>query len=306
MKKRELRDTGASVRARLANISTARGIDFQVLLTRHVIERFLWRMGTSPESECFVVKGAALFALWTQLPQRPTRDLDLLGRGNSDPEHVRRTITTICAQPCDDGVLFRLDTVKTRPIREDEDYKGVRITLDAEVSRAVVKCQIDIGFGDAVTPAPCKATYPTLLDLPAPVVLVYPLETVIAEKFSAMVSLGLSNSRMKDFYDLYHLARTTSFEEDVLRAAITATFSRRGLPVPATLPMALTEEFAQDDIKKREWVGFIRRNQLDAPPFHVVQETIRTLLWPLIQSLLADVQEHRQWQPGSGWSPLRS
>lgn len=236
------------------------GEDFQLLLTRYANERFLYRLAQSPHSGQFVLKGAALFTVWTGAPHRATRDLDLLGSG--DPSEARlRTIflELMQARLEDDGVEFDARSLEVGPIREDQIYGGIRALVTARIATAQIRLQIDVGFGDAITPAPIEVAFPHLLDFPAPRLHVYPRETVVAEKLEAMVQLGLANSRMKDFYDLVILSRLFEFDGDLLVRAIRATFERRGTPLPVGLPVALTAAFGDDPAKQTQWRAFMRK-----------------------------------------------
>lgn len=204
-----------------------------------------------------------LFVAWGGRPHRPTKDLDPLGFGEPGQADVARRIAEIDSLPGEDGIEFDVDSIETEAIKEDAEYEGVRVLLTARLEQARVPLQIDIGFGDAMTPKPARIQFPTILDrVDAPVLRIYPPEVVIAEKLHAMVVLDIRNSRMKDFYDIWFLARTQSFELATLIAALTATFERRRTPVPTALPFALTTAFLEDAGKIRQWSGFVRRLQL--------------------------------------------
>jgi hypothetical protein len=201
------KDLGLSAQARLRNLAQQRGDDVQVLLTQFVLERLLHRLVASTHASDFVLKGAMLFAAWTKVPHRATRDLDLLGSGAPDPERLAQVFRVVCATAVEpDGVSFDTASVRSARIREDQVYEGIRVTLNATLATARIGVQVDIGFGDTVHPGPVELAYPSLLGLPTPRLLTYPRETVVAEKFQAMVSLGELNSRMKDFFDLFTLA----------------------------------------------------------------------------------------------------
>lgn len=203
--------------------------DFQILLTRYALERLLYRLSVSPHRDRFILKGAMLFVTWVADPFRPTRDLDLLGHGDNDAESIAETFRSICAQSvADDGVTFDVAALTAAPIREEAEYGGVRVRTTATIAGARIPIQVDIGFGDAVTPAPVDIDYPALLDAPAPHLRAYPVETVVAEKFEALVTLGIANSRLKDFYDLWLIAQTFEFRQFALVEAVRATFERRG------------------------------------------------------------------------------
>jgi predicted nucleotidyltransferase component of viral defense system len=251
-----IKNIGASVRARLLNISKQRRQTFQLVLTHYVLERLLYRLSQTKHRDRFILKGAMLLTKWFEDPLRPTRDLDLLGFGDDDPKEMVETFKEICGVSFNDGVVFDLDSVEIDRIRELE-YGGLRIKLNATVDVARVRVVVDIGFGDAVEPGLAEMDLPVMLDFPAPHLRAYARETVIAEKFQAMVMLGRANSRMKDFYDIWVLSRTSEFKGDTLARAIAATFARRKTEIPSELPDALTPAFAADDAKVQQWNAFV-------------------------------------------------
>ncbi len=299
---RELQNPGASVRARLLNKARAERTDFQILLTRYALERLLYRLSVSDHREEFILKGAMLFTVWVADPFRPTRDLDLLGRGDNSVDAIAEAFRAICAQPvADDGVTFDVAGLQTVPIRDDGDYAGVRVRTAAVISGARVPIQVDIGFGDAVTPNPIEIDYPTLLDSPAPHLRVYPVETVVAEKFEALVSLGIANSRMKDFYDLWLISQTFELRHSVLSEAVRRTFARRGTELPMMAPVGLTKEFAET--WSVQWRAFLGRDRMAAAPIalEVTVSDLRAFLMPLVMaSDLDDV-----WPSGGPWSSVK-
>lgn len=230
------------------------------------VERLLYRLSISPERDQFLLKGAMLFALWFPTPHRPTRDADFLGQGPPDPAALQALVRRLCELPVDDGVRFDTDTIAVSGIREDAKYDGLRMSLTAYLGNARCYVQWDVGYGDAVTPSAQEVEYPTLLnDLPAPRLRVYPRETVFAEKLEAITCLGLLNSRMKDYFDLLALAREGAMDDDMLAAAVLATFTRRGTAVPSDLPDGLTSRFANDHGKQTQWQAFLKKNSLQAP-----------------------------------------
>jgi predicted nucleotidyltransferase component of viral defense system len=255
----------ASVRQRLHNVATERREDFEQVLVRYALERLLYRLSISGYADRFVLKGALLFRLWFDLEQRPTRDADFLGLGSAEPEALAaifRELATMKVQP-EDGLTFDTDSVIAEDIRKVAGYPGVRVSLKAMLANARIPVQCDIGFGDAVTPDPSFEHYPTLLDLPAPKLRVYPLETVIAEKLEAVVKFGAFNSRLKDYFDLWVLMRYERVDPDMVVRAVRATFARRGTPLPAETPAGLTNEFARS--RQPAWQAFARRSGLQAP-----------------------------------------
>lgn len=252
-----IKNMGASVRARLLNESKERGQSFELLLTRYTLERLLYRLSKSKHKDNFVLKGAMLVTTWLDNPHRPTRDVDLLGFGSAQADDILKVFQEICGLDVDDGVTFDVGALKIDQNREDLAYGGLRITTDATVDGAKIRVVIDIGFGDAVEPEIAEIELPVLLDLPSPKLRAYPKETVIAEKFQAMVHLGRANSRMKDFYDIWFLAKMFEFDNDHLARAILATFDRRGTEIPKDTPDALSDAFVQDEQKQKQWSAFL-------------------------------------------------
>ena len=260
MSKDRPRNMAASVRARLTDLARKQGEDLQLVLTLYAIERLLYRLSHTGHAAEFVLKGAMLFRLWADRPHRPTRDLDLLGRGDPSVDRLAAVFWAVCgAVVVDDGLRFDPATVTAGTIKEGQEYEGVRVGCLATLGQARIDLQVDVGFGDAVTPGPVTVQYPGLLDLPVPELAAYPRETVVAEKFQAMVMLGIANSRMKDFFDLWVLARSFAFAGPVLADAIRATFARRKTPVPAAPPLALTSEFGTDKAKVTQWKAFLKK-----------------------------------------------
>ena len=288
----------ASILARLLTLAKQRGDDYNLLLNRFGMERLLTRISISPHAERFLLKGALLFALWYDNPHRPTRDADLLGFGPDDEANLIATFREIAAMDLGDGIVFDPDSVKADAIREDNTYGGTRITLMARIGSARCALQIDVGFGDAVTPGPQTVAYPTLLgDFPAPTLRVYPVYTVIAEKYQAMVMLGQANSRMKDFFDLAVIARRTELDGATLAAAIAATFARRQTALPIERPLALTKQFSADTAKLRQWQAFLNKNRIEAASLGDTVALLDDLLWPPTEVAAAGSQATATWRP---------
>ena len=274
------RNMGASVRARLLNLAKERNQPHELLLTRYALERLLYRLSTTKHRDRFVLKGAMLMTTWFEAPFRPTRDLDLLGYGDPEPEAMLGVFREICAVEADDGVMFDVKGLAVDLIREELEYGGLRIKTNATIDGARVRIAIDIGFGDAIEPGATELELPVLLDLPAPRLRAYPRETVIAEKFQAMVALGRVNSRMKDLYDIWLLSRAYEFKGDALARAIAATFARRKTPVPVDAPFALTSAFAEDRPKQQQWYSFVESVGADLPPLTKIIEDLAAFLMP--------------------------
>ena len=290
----------ASVLARLLTLAKQRGDDYSLLLNRFGMERLLARVSTSPYADRFLLKGALLFALWYDTPHRPTRDADLLGFGPDDEANLIGTFRNIAVMDLGDGIMFDPESVKAQAIREDNTYGGTRITLVSRIGSARCALQIDVGFGDAVTPGPQTVAYPTLLnDFKAPTLRVYPVYTVIAEKYQAMVMLGQANSRLKDFFDLAVIAWRTELDGATLAAAITATFARRQTALPTQRPLALTKQFSGDAAKLRQWQAFLNKNRIDAASLGDTVALLDDLLWPPTQVAVASSQATATWRPDS-------
>ena len=259
------RDIAASIRARLKQCAGARRQDFNLTLTHYGLERLLYRLSISPHADSYLLKGALLFAIWYEQPHRPTRDADLLGFGADDVASAVRVFSDICRIAVDDGIAFDAASVRATPIRQETGYGGVRVDLRATLDGARVALQVDIGFGDAVTPSPQTIRYPVLLDgMPAPQLRSYPKYTVVAEKLHAICLLGMANTRMKDYFDLWVLMTEGTLDPAELRRAMAATFERRQLALPAGLPAGLSDAFCSDAAKQAQWAAFLKKNRLAA------------------------------------------
>ena len=277
------RDRAASVRARLLNVAKATGTDFNLVLVRFALERLLFRLSTSAHSDRFVLKGALLFTLWYDLPHRATRDADLLGFGPSDTGSMASVFRDIASVAADDGIVFDPASVRVGVIRKDAGYGGVRVTLNGKLANARCAAQVDVGFGDAVTPGPTDAVYPVLLDdLPAPRLRTYPVYTVVAEKLHAIVVLGMVNSRLKDYLDLVVIMEREALDEPTLALAIAATFQRRGTALPNAPPVGLSDEFALDLTRIALWHSLLKKNDIVHRPLLDVVTVLRVALWPAV------------------------
>lgn len=273
------RDIGASVRQRLLNLAHARGQPMDLLLTRYALERLLHRLSLSPHRERFVLKGAMLLVTWFEEPHRATRDVDLLGFGNPADDTLLTTFCEIMSIEVDDGVNFDLKNLRIDAIREALEYGGSRLRTTATLAGARIPITVDIGFGDAIEPGAQDVNLPVLLDMPSPHLRAYPPETVIAEKVHAMVALGRANSRMKDYYDAWMLTSTFELDPERMRRAIEATFARRNTEISASVPDGLSDAFAADSGKQRQWTAFARTLSGQVPELdRVVRELQRKLL----------------------------
>jgi hypothetical protein len=290
----------ASVRQRLLNLSKQRGQPFDLVLVRYGIERLLYRLSRSPQAEKFLLKGAMLFVVWGEGAPRPTRDVDFLGLGPADEAEVKSNFVDICRMEVEpDGLVFLAKSVRVAPIREAAAYQGLRVAFEARLANARISLQVDIGYGDIVTPEPGEVDFPTLLDFPAPRLRAYSYYTVVAEKLEAAVLLGAANTRLKDFFDLWFLSRKFTFEGPVLAEAIMRTFARRKTAAPADVPAALTVEFAA--LKAAQWVAFLRRNTLAPTEFSTVLADLRAFALPVLHAAATQAPFVQAWEPGKGW-----
>jgi hypothetical protein len=297
-------DLAASVAARLLNRAKETGDDHQTLLTSYCLERFLYRLGASDRRDRFVLKGAMLLRLWSDRPYRATRDLDLLRRGDGEFEAIREDLRAILATPVPpDAVNFDGEHIGVEAIRPEDEYAGTRATLHARCGKARLTLQIDMGLGDAVWPAAQTCTYPTLLDSPAPDVLAYPREAVVAEKLEAVVVLGGRNSRIKDFFDLHHLASRFEFDRATVSEAVRRTFEHRRTPIPAEDPIGLTRLYWENPSRPAQVRAFARRVRLAVPakPEEEFTRLLHAFLAPILEDLRVGTVRTGTWRPGGPW-----
>lgn len=308
MNQEKPKDIAASVRQKLLNRARQQKEDFQLILTRYALERFLFRLSKSKYKDNFVLKGAFMFLIWMAQPYRPTRDLDLLGLGEDSTKHLISVFKKICSIRQDDGLEFVMDSVSAEEIRDNQEYNGVRITFTAELKGARIPLQIDIGFGDIVTPKSRIETFPTILDMPSPKLQTYPKETVIAEKYEAMIRWGIANSRMKDFYDIWILQKEFNFEGAILSKAIRATFNRRNTVLPENTPLALSPDFYMDTSKQVLWAAFFNRTLLRPPviDFKNIIKEIHAFLIPPTKALIQDKKFNLFWTSGGPWKKTKN
>lgn len=302
--KRPASNVAHSVRARLLTLAKAGGEEFTYALTRFGLERLLARVAASAHADAFVLKGAMLFRVWSPTLHRPTKDLDLLGRGTPELARLAQVFADVCQTVIeDDGLVFDPKSVRVARIKEDADYEGVRVTLRAMLGTARIDLQVDIGFGDAITPAALEIDFPTMLPMPPLRLRAYPRETVVAEKLHAMAHLGMANSRMKDFFDVWFLSQNFSFEGPMLASAIRATFDRRRTPLPDTLPTALTATFYEDDSKGRQWKAFCSRAGVSDKSLAQTVTTFTPFVAPVLAAANEPAAFDQHWAACGPWKP---
>lgn len=300
------KDIAASIRARLLNLARSSQEDFQMLLNRYARERLLYRLSQSPHRDRFILKGAILFSVWADKPFRSTRDADFLSYGPSDVESVTAVFRDLCGgnnPDPDDGVRFDPDSVRGAVIREEDEYDGVRIHLMAFLGRARAPIQVDVGFGDAITPEAQDVELPVILELPVPHLRAYPKETVIAEKLHAMTVLASTNSRMKDFYDVWVMQSRFPFDGEMLAAAIKATFNRRRTEVVPSSCIAFQSLYYASEEPLTGWRLYVERGSFEKipPTFAEVGEAIEAFLRPVAESIARNEEFALSWPPGGLW-----
>jgi len=300
--KRPPTDMGASAFRRLKALPRTPDQDFNLTLIRYACERLLYRLSRSPHARSFMLKGATLFVVWEGEPHRPTRDVDLLGFGEDSAERLRGVFENVCRQDVeDDGMVFDADTIAVSDILEGQTYQGKRVLVSAMLGTAVLRVQVDIGFGDAIADRGNEVTLPTLLDFPAPRLRAYPVEAVVAEKLHAMAQHGMLNSRMKDVYDVQALAARVTFDGGRLAEAVRLTFEGRGRPIGAEPPAPLTSAFATDDVMLQRWAGFLRRNRIEAVDLPTAVDRLRDFLLPPWEALAHGDGFSGEWPAGGPW-----
>jgi hypothetical protein len=301
-------DVSESVRARLLNQAKKQGEEFERTLTRFASERLLFRLGASAARERCILKGASLLAVWLPDPYRATRDIDVLAFGPSDDAAIRSLVAEICAVPCpEDGLRFDLSELTVEDIRADAEYSGKRARFRAYLGNARIRVQLDVGIGDALVAQPDEIEYPAMLaTMPSPRLRAYPREATVAEKFEIMVNLGVRNSRMKDFHDIWALAGAFAFDGPPLQRAIAACFERRGTPWTAETPPALTSTFYQTPEIETRWRRYLAAGTVLAPPpaqFAVIGDRIIRFLSLVRGSIMDGTPFEFAWIPGGPWVP---
>lgn len=298
------RNVGASVRQRLLNQAQTQGRPFQELLQYFAMERFLYRLSQSSYAHRFVLKGALLMTAWRAPMSRPTLDIDLAGRTSNDLEHIRLVIAELPrTEIVEDGLEFAPGSVEVGRIREDAEYEGVRARFTGVLAGARIPMQVDIGFGDVIVPEPATVEYPTMLEFPAPVLIAYPKEAVVAEKLEAITTLGMMNSRMKDFFDIAFLARLYPFDGRSLREAIRATFGHRGIRIERE-PVGLTSAYLMEPSRAVQWKAFLRRSRMQEKALNLgeVVSEVRRFAIPVLENAASENEGFdRYWTPEGHW-----
>lgn len=306
MKRPVPKNMAHSIHQRLLNMAKATGRPFNELLQYYAMERFLYRLSISPHAGQFTLKGALMLVVWKVPLARTTLDIDLLARMSNRAGDVAEVIRAVCTHPAEpDGLTFDPDSVQSEPITEDADYAGIRTVVRGHLGNARISIQVDMGFSDVTVPEPMECEFPSLLELPAPRLRGYRRETTVAEKYEAMTKLGVLNSRMKDFYDIWLLGRNFDFDGSLLTEAVLRTFARRGTKIEAR-PVALTAAFCEDPAKQEMWSFFMRRMRLtDAPAsLSEVVHAVTSLLEPVSEAITSGKVFRRTWRAPGPWQDI--
>lgn len=301
--KKEKKNLPASIHQRLLNMARAENRPLNELLQYYAIERFLFRLGQLPLRNQFVLKGAQMLRAWTSAPvARPTMDVDLLAKVSNKIENLEQIVRECCELEIKDGVVFDSKSVRGETIKKDAEYQGVRVFVKGHLGKIRLNVQIDFGFGDQIVPAPVEVTLPELLDLGSPRLWGYTPESSIAEKFQAIIALDVTNTRYKDFYDIWLLSKNLKFDGKILAEAISATFQRRHTSLPTQTPNALTERFTGDETKQKQWQAFLRKNRLDSSTnLTEVATQIEKFLMPVVSSLVSGNIFAKTWSIQEKW-----
>lgn len=303
MKKDKPTNITASIHARLLNKAQEQNRPFNEILQYYAMERFLYRLSISDYSDKFILKGALMLRVYGIPDARPTMDIDLKGMIPNRKETLIDFVKDCMNIVCDDGITYLKTSVTAKDITPDADYAGIRLNFKGKLGNAVLHYQLDIGFGDRVTPEPKFMEYPELLDFGRPNILVYSLETSIAEKLQAMIELDMANSRMKDFYDIDDISRHHSFEGPVLQQAIIDTFAQRNTPINENVPLALTSDFADSPAKNAQWNAFTKRIRMTNPDtLSAVITRISTFILPVLISIARKQDFNMSWNANGQWS----
>lgn len=301
---KEIKNIEASVRAKLHNKRKEAGIPFAEILRNYAMERFLYRFSQSEFSDKFILKGALLFTVWEVTDRRTTLDIDLLAHYSNKITEIEKVVKNICkvnVQP--DGIHFDANSVSGTKIKEDADYEGVRVKFIGFLGKSKIPMQIDIGFGDIIHPAPKKIKYPVILDFPAPKLKGYSIESVVSEKFEAMVKLGLLNSRMKDFFDLWLMIRRFNFKGTNLTEALKKTFNHRKTALPEKKPLFAEEIYDENSDRQVLWKAFLTKGQIKHAPekLGTTAKAIEKFLIKPLTAMAKGEKFNSQWNASGPW-----
>jgi predicted nucleotidyltransferase component of viral defense system len=301
--KKNTQDISASVHQRLLNKARESGRPFNELFQYFSMERFIYRLSKTPHVQKFVLKGALMFTAWNIQATRTTKDIDFLGKLENSVDTMVSIMRDTCNQTVEpDGMSFDPDSVTCNPIIEDAIYEGIRVFIRGNLGKSRIVLQLDVGFGDVVFPSELDVKYPTILDFPAPTLKGYSQESMIAEKFQAMIKLGELNSRMKDFYDIWLLSKQFDFNGHILAEAITKTFKIRRTEIPAQ-PSVFKKSFSEDQARDTQWRAFLRKtvSASTSHSFYEVMIDIKSFLVPVSSAIVSQESFKKTWKAPGPW-----
>ena len=302
--KKDIKNIEASVKARLQNRAKEEERPFSEVLQYYGMERFLYRVSQSKYTDKFILKGALMFMVWHVPERRTTLDIDFLVQYDNKITSIEKMIKDICkSNVVSDGLIFDSKNVKGQRIKEDADYEGVRVKFVGLLERSRIPMQIDIGFGDSVYPKPKIIEYPVILDFPKPKLKGYPAESVVSEKFEAMVKLGLLNSRMKDFYDIWLMMHQFNFDGLRLVEALKRTFKQRKISLPQRKPLFAEEIYDEESDRQTLWKAFLKKIDIKHAPEKLnttAKEIERFLVKPLV-ALSKNEKFNGEWKALGPW-----
>ena len=302
--KKDITNIQASIRARLQNKAKETNRPFAEIMQYYAMERFLYRFSRSKYADKFILKGALLFTVWKVPDRRTTLDIDFLARYDNKVASIEEVVRDICSVPVDsDGLIFNAETVQGRKIKEDADYEGVRVKFIGFLERSRIHMQIDVGFGDIIFPKPQAIDYPTILSLPKPHFKGYPIESVVSEKFEAMVKLGLLNSRMKDFYDIWLMIRQFNFNGSDLAEALKRTFEHRKTNLPAGKPLFAEEIYDEKSDRQTLWKAFLSKSNIKHAPekLAIIAKEIEDFVIEPLGALNKGIEFSKEWKASGQW-----
>lgn len=299
-----IKNIEASVRSRLQNEARKINKPFAEVLQYYGMERFLYRFSQSKYTDKFILKGALMFTAWGVPERRATLDIDFLGRYDNQTATIEKVVKEICkVRVSADGLVFDPETVAGQRIKEHADYEGVRVKCLGFLERSRISMQIDVGFGDIIHPRPRVIDYPVILDFPKPHLKGYTIESVVAEKFETMIKLGLLNSRMKDFYDLWLVTRRFDFKGPNIAEALKRTFNHRKTPLPEEKPLFAEEIYDENSDRQMLWKAFLKKGQIQHVPgrLNAIAKTIEKFLLKPLQAIGNNRIFNETWKAQGPW-----
>jgi len=302
--KKDIKNIEASVKARLQNKAKEGSRPFSEVLQYYGMERFLYRVSQSNYADKFILKGALMFTVWHVPERRTTLDIDFLAQYDNQIASIEKMVKDVCKiDVIFDGLIFDSKTVKSQRIKEDADYEGVRVKFVGLLERSRISMQVDVSFGDSIYPKPKIMEYPVILDFPKPKLKGYPAESVISEKFEAMVKLDLLNSRMKDFYDIWLMMRQFDFDGSKLTEALKRTFVHRKTAFPEDKKLFAEEIYDETSDRQTLWKAFLNKGDIKHAPkkLHTAAKAIEDFLIKPLDAIKEKQKFDKKWDASGSW-----